>query len=63
MVDAGLIGLSAIILLPLALIWLVLGFVGAYVAGEKGRDRIAWGFICFLTGIFGLIILAILPKK
>ena len=37
--------------------------IGAWMAGEKNRDKLSWGIICFLFGLFGLILLAIAGKK
>ena len=42
--------------------WLIIfGFGTAWVAGERGRDRITWGIIGFFIGFFALIFLAITP--
>ncbi len=48
------------------LIWLVVGvvfaFIGAGMAKERNRDAAAWGLICALTGLIGVIALAIAGK-
>ena len=42
--------------------WLVVFGCGtAWVAGERGRDKITWGIIGFFLGIFALIFLALTP--
>lgn len=41
------------------IILLVCGFIGSGMAKSRGKDPTAWFFICFLTGIIGIIILAV----
>ncbi len=44
-------------------IGLVFAFLGGFYAAKKGRSGALWGIICFFTGIFGLLILAILGEN
>lgn len=43
-------------------LWLLLGFISAYYARERGRDPIAWFVIGILLGLIGIIILFLLPS-
>ncbi len=57
--------LSLAILIPWIIgfiFWIIVfGFGTAWVAGERGRDKITWGIIGFFLGIFALIFLALTP--
>ena len=43
--------------------WILFGGVSAYYAKQRGRNPYAWFGIGLLFGVFGLILLFILPKK
>ena len=42
---------------------LVTGFIGSYVAGEKGRSNLEGFIFGFLFSVIGVIIVGILPTK
>lgn len=42
---------------------LICAFIGALVAGSKGKNPILWAAICFATGVIGLIIIACQPAE
>lgn len=44
------------------LIWLLCGIVCAIIAGSKNRSAVGWCLIGLLIGIFGVILIACLPK-
>ncbi len=41
------------------LFWALWIWAGVHMARSRGRDPTTWGIICFLTGVFGVIALAI----
>ncbi|RAX37854.1 hypothetical protein [Rhizobium tropici] len=41
----------------------VFGGIGAAMAGSRGRSGVAWFFICAFTGLFGIIILALIGSS
>ena len=51
--------------------WIIWWFISAlifclstaWLAGQKGRDKITWGALGLLLGIFAIILLAIAPSK
>ena len=51
--------------------YIILGFIGwgalaascAWLAGQKGRDKITWGCVGLILGALALILLAITPSK
>jgi hypothetical protein len=43
-------------------IWLMFGFVSAYIAGQKGRSGCAWFIFGVLLGPIGLFIIAVIPS-
>jgi len=45
----------------IVLIWVIMGAVCAYIAGEKGRSAGAWFFLGACFGIFALIAIACVP--
>ena len=50
-VGAGVLGLA-----------LVFGIAGAVLARRRGRGAVRWGLLCFIFGLFAIIVLACLPK-
>ncbi len=44
-------------------VWLALIFGAAWLAGEKGRNTVAWGLLVAIFGIFAFIFLAFAPSK
>lgn len=48
--------------MELIFLWLAIAFFGGYIADKKNRNPIVWGLVCFLTGLIGLLIIAVLPK-
>lgn len=52
-----------VVLFVLVLVALAFGFFGAWIAGEKGRDRNSGMVVGFLFGPLGCLILALLPAK
>jgi hypothetical protein len=46
----------------LIIIALVFGIVGAKMADNRGRDRVSWAIACALTGLIGVLILALIGK-
>lgn len=42
---------------------LVTGFIGSYVAGEKGRSTLEGFIFGFLLSLLGVLIVGILPNK
>jgi hypothetical protein len=45
------------------IIWILIGIACAYFAYQKGRDPYIWFAIGIFLGIFGLLLLIILPAK
>ncbi len=45
-----------------ALFWVLIGCFCSYTAKQKGRDHLIWFFLGLFFGIFGLIVLLILPS-
>jgi len=45
----------------LLFVWIGLGFWGAYIAGNRNRNQIAWGITCAIFGIFAVLLVALLP--
>lgn len=50
---------STLLTLAICIVW---GIVGALMAEKRNRNKALWFFICFLFGIIGIAILAILGK-
>ena len=44
------------------LVWIVMGIMTAVIAGAKNRNWFGWLLIGLLFGIFGLILIACMPK-
>lgn len=44
------------------ILWLIFGGVSSYCAKDRGRDPFTWFFIGVLLGIFGLLLLFLLPS-
>ena len=36
--------------------------LGALIAGQKGRDRVAWAGVCWFFGLLGLVVIACLSE-
>ena len=45
----------------IVIIWLIIAYLGSTIALKKGRDRLTWFIIIFLTSLIGVLILAMLP--
>lgn len=43
-------------------VWVLMGWLTSYFAQQRGRDALIWFFIGLVLGIFGLILLFLLPK-
>lgn len=48
-------------LLILAAVWAIFGFVGAYIAQEKGRGQSEGALLGVLLGPIGLVIAVLMP--
>jgi len=48
-------------MLPLV-VGVICGLINIAIAGSKGRSRVGWFFVGFLTGIIGLIICAVMSN-
>jgi TctA family transporter len=44
-------------------IWVLCGIAGAAVAEKRGRNALGWGLICILTGVLGLFVLVVSPRR
>lgn len=44
-------------------IWLALIIGSIWLAGQKGRSQVSWGFLVAIFGIFAFIFLAFAPTK
>jgi hypothetical protein len=44
------------------IIWIICAIIGAAMADSRGRSTLAWAIICGLTGIFGILALALAGK-
>lgn len=44
-------------------IWIAIGMATAYAARERGRDPRVWLIIGMLFGVFGLLLVFLLPKE
>ena len=53
------------ILLPICtiIILLISSWLGSLFAYKKGRNKGAWAIICFITSVWGLLALFLLPSK
>jgi TctA family transporter len=47
----------------LIVIWVLCGIAGAVVAEKRGRNAGVWALVCILTGVFGLLVLVVLPRR
>ena len=54
--------MAALILIPLVM-GAVFAFIGYSIAKGKGREPVLWAVICFLFGLIGVIIIAVLPDQ
>jgi len=45
----------------LIIVWIGLGFWGAHIAGNRNRNKTAWGILCAMFGIFAVLLVALLP--
>lgn len=43
--------------------WIVMAFACAWLAGQRGRDKVTWGCLGLLLGLLALILLAVAPAK
>jgi VIT1/CCC1 family predicted Fe2+/Mn2+ transporter len=39
----------------------MLGALGAFLAGRQGRSRVVWGVVCYLLPVIGLVVLSVIP--
>ena len=44
-------------------VMVMLGALGAFLAGRRGRSRAAWAVVCFLLPIVGLLVLLLIPDR
>jgi len=44
-------------------VWIACGFIGASMARSQGRDPSLWFFMCVLTGVPGLVVLAVIGSE
>jgi GYF domain 2 len=44
------------------ILWLMIGSATAYYANQRGRDPVVWFMIGMLLGLFGLLLVFILPS-
>ncbi|WP_418002164.1 hypothetical protein ACNO8X_18370 [Mycobacterium sp. PDNC021] len=47
----------------LLVIWLLCGIGSAVIAGSKNRSAFGWFVLGLLLGVFGLVIIAVLPRQ
>ncbi len=47
----------------LIVIWILCAIAGAAVADKRGRNPAGWAVICILTGLIGLLILLVIPRR
>lgn len=47
----------------LLLLWLACGVVTAIIASNKGKSGVAWFFLGCVLGVFGIILIAVLPSE
>jgi len=45
------------------IVWVVVALACAWLAGQKGRDKITWGLLGFILGFLALILIAVAPSK
>ena len=45
----------------IVLVCVALGFWGAYVAGNRNRNQIAWGIASAIFGVLAVLLVALLP--
>ena len=58
------IGLQEIIIIFAMLsVFAIPGIAGAYLAGAKGRSRIGWFFLCFISPFLIILIIVAGPAK
>ncbi len=50
-------------LFNIVLFWVFLGCLCSYLAKKQGKPQLPWFFTGLVLGIFGIILLYILPKK
>ena len=43
------------------IIWGLFGILCAYMADKKGRDKILWGILGLIFGIFAVFVIYIIP--
>lgn len=43
--------------------WIIMALACAWLAGQKGRDKITWGLLGLLLGLLALILIAASPSK
>ena len=53
-------GAVIVIGLVMGVVWAI---VGNRIAAGKGRGVALWTIVCFLTGLIGVVIVAVLPSK
>lgn len=42
------------------IVWTICAAIGASMATKRNRNEVLWGGICFLTGVFGIAVLALM---
>lgn len=43
--------------------WILFGLICAYLANKRGRNPYAWFGIGLFLGVFGILLLVVIPKK
>jgi hypothetical protein len=44
-------------------VWVICAIVGALIGDKKGRSAGLWAVICLITGVFGILVVAVMPKQ
>jgi hypothetical protein len=47
----------------LIVVWVICAIAGALIAERKGRSAGLWAVICLLTGVFGILVIAVMSKQ
>lgn len=50
-------------LFNIILFWVFLGFLCAFLAKKKGKSQLPWFFAGLVLGVFGIVLLYVLPQK
>ena len=50
-------------MLVFVVVWVICAIVGALIADRKGRSTALWALVCLITGVFGILVIAVLPRQ